>query len=74
MYVEVSHASTPLSVTSDISLSLTNALGQVIKEEVLRELQKPIEINVKDLQEGIYFLQIKSEGKILVNKKFVKEK
>jgi hypothetical protein len=74
LYVEVSHASTPLSVTSDISLSLTNALGQVIKEEVLRELQKPIEINVKDLQEGIYFLQIKSEGKILVNKKFVKEK
>jgi hypothetical protein len=63
-------------VTSETptSFSLTNALGQVIKEELLRELQQPIEINVKDLQEGIYFIQIKSEGKILVNKKFVKEK
>jgi hypothetical protein len=83
LYVEVSHAERSRSVTSETStsclggrqaLSLTNALGQVIKEEVLRELQKPIEINVKDLQEGIYFLQIKSEGKILVNKKFVIER
>jgi hypothetical protein len=76
LFVEVSHASTPLSVTSETptSFSLTNALGQVIKEDILRDPQQPIEINVKDLQEGIYFLQIKSEGKILVNKKFVIER
>ena len=76
LYVEVSHAERSRSVTSETptSFSLTNALGQVIKEELLRELQQPIEINVKDLQEGIYFIQIKSEGKILVNKKFVIER
>jgi hypothetical protein len=76
LYVEVSHAERSRSVTSETptSFSLTNALGQVIKEELLRELQQPIEVNVKDLQEGIYFIQIKSEGKILVNKKFVIER
>ncbi|MCA6435166.1 MAG: T9SS type A sorting domain-containing protein [Bacteroidetes bacterium] len=76
LYVENSHAERSRSVTSETrtSFSLTNALGQVIKEELLLELQQPIEINVKDLQEGIYFLQIKSEGKILVNKKFVIER
>jgi hypothetical protein len=74
LYVEVSHAERSRNVTSETSLSLTNALGQVLREEVLRQAQQPIEINVKDLQEGIYFIQIKSEGKILVNKKFVIER
>jgi hypothetical protein len=57
-------------------LSLTNALGQIVKEEELTHNNTDgyrKEINVKDLQDGIYFLQIKSEGKILANKKFVIE-
>jgi hypothetical protein len=78
LYVEVSHASTPLSVTSDISLSLTNALGQVIREEALRQAQQPIEINVKDIPNGVYFIKVSlpagkagNKNGVEINKKFV---
>jgi hypothetical protein len=80
LYVEVSHASTPLSVTSDISLSLTNALGQVIREEALRQAQQPIEINVKDIPNGVYFIKVSlpagkagNKNGVEINKKFVVE-
>lgn len=56
----------------EATIEILNTLGQLIREEDL--IQNKKEINVKDLPEGIYFLQIKREGKVLINKKFVVER
>jgi hypothetical protein len=64
LYVEVSHASTPLSVT--------NALGQLIIEEEL--IQNKKEIDVSKLPNGIYFLKVKYKNGTELNKKFVIER
>jgi hypothetical protein len=64
LYVEVSHASTPLSVT--------NALGQLIIEEELVQNKK--EIDVSKLPNGIYFLKVKYKNGTELNKKFVIER
>ncbi|MCA6438089.1 MAG: T9SS type A sorting domain-containing protein, partial [Bacteroidetes bacterium] len=80
LYVEVSHASTPLSVTSETSttclggrqaLSVTNALGQLIIEEELVQNKK--EIDISKLPNGVYFLKVKNKNGIEINRKFIIE-
>ncbi|MFN7912949.1 MAG: T9SS type A sorting domain-containing protein [Bacteroidota bacterium] len=63
LYVEVSHASTPLSVT--------NALGQLIIEEELVQNKK--EIDISKLPNGVYFLKVKNKNGIEINRKFIIE-
>ncbi len=63
LYVEVSHTSTPLSVT--------NALGQLIIEEELVQNKK--EIDISKLPNGVYFLKVKNKNGIEINRKFIIE-
>ncbi len=52
-------------------LEIINTLGQsVLKSKALSYLT---EIDVSDLQNGIYFLQVFNQNKLLVTEKFVKE-
>ena len=48
-----------------------NMLGEIVQEEKLK-WSNDININIKNLCAGIYFLQLKSESGSVV-KKFVKE-
>jgi hypothetical protein len=57
--------------SSNIQLKLTNVLGQLIKEETLKfEKQN---INLADLKNGIYFLQVFDNKKLIGTTKIVKE-
>ncbi len=57
--------------SSNILLKLTNVLGQLIKEETLKfEKQN---INLVDLRNGIYFLQVYDNEKLIGTRKIVKE-
>jgi hypothetical protein len=57
------HISTSLNTTEKLKIKMYNSLGQMIKEEVLRQAQQPdgsciAEINTKDLENGVYVLSL----------------
>ena len=61
----------PANHASIHSFELFNIQGQVIKSEVVNQLQK-LNINVVDLQSGIYFISIKDQDGSFYSKKFNK--
>jgi hypothetical protein len=58
-------------INSHVKLSLYNALGELIREEDLVFENNEVKLNTKDLQNGIYFLNITTEQNYVVKKRFV---
>lgn len=52
-------------------LFITNNLGQTIKEENIKFIQNKNSINIKDLSEGVYLLNLKSNNTETISKRFV---
>ena len=69
-YVTISIA---MEQKDDVNVKLYNSLGQILKEDVLREQTGRIkhELDLRDLEKGFYMLQVMI-GSEKVNKKVIK--
>lgn len=64
-----------LAETKNVSIDIKNVLGQTVKiisNSEFRKGNNKIEIELSDLINGVYFVQLESENK-RSNKKFIKE-
>jgi PKD repeat protein len=59
--------------TTKMSYRVTNLMGQLIFEKPIEKGSEQQTVEVKDLTEGLYFLHIVSEGKVVAIEKFVKQ-
>lgn len=57
------------TVNNDSEFLICNAIGQAVKAVEVTELGKSIDVS--DLNSGIYFLQVRHEGVLVRNEKFV---
>ncbi len=60
-----------LMVNETHNITITNTLGQVVLQHKLNNQQTTI--NVQQLQNGIYFIELRQKEKLVATKKFVKE-
>ena len=60
--------STTLDVTHDLKVKLTDVLGREIKQMEYKD-----EIDISDIEKGIYFLNLYKDKRLLTSKKIVKE-
>ncbi len=59
-----------LNTTQNVSLTMSNALGQVIyqSEQKLAEGNSKLNLSIKDQQAGIYFMQVKTDKGLTVKR------
>jgi len=63
----------PLQYMNDFNLiEIYNTLGELVYSQKIHSLQNQITINLSDLSEGIYFLEILQKNKLLQNKIIIK--
>lgn len=63
-----------LPVAGDASVSVYNLLGQEVMNQVLNSVQGQAVLSVSDLTEGIYFCNLKVNGRAVKTEKFVVKK
>jgi hypothetical protein len=54
--------------------NIVNSLGEIILEGRLNFSSKSYSIDVSNISSGIYFLQIRGENGLVINKRFIIEK
>jgi len=59
------------SLNGNVELTVSNALGQIVKREKLSNQNTALDIN--NLENGIYFIQILSENKTISTQKIIKQ-
>ncbi|MDI3545768.1 MAG: polyhydroxybutyrate depolymerase [Rikenellaceae bacterium] len=63
----------PLQYMNDFNLiEIYNTLGELVYSQKIHSLQNQITINLSDLSEGIYFLEILQQNKLFLNKIIIK--
>jgi len=63
----------PLQYMNDFNLiKIYNTLGELVYSQKINSLQNQITINLSDLSEGIYFLEILQQNKLFQNKIIIK--
>lgn len=63
----------PLQYMNDFNLiEIYNTLGELVYSQKIHSLQNQITINLSDLSEGIYFLEILQQNKLFQNKIIIK--
>jgi hypothetical protein len=68
------HFNYQLPATGNVSVSVYNLLGQEVLSQQLEALQGQAVLSVADLTEGIYFCNLKVDGRAVRTEKFVVEK
>jgi len=68
------HFNYQLPATGNVSVSVYNLLGQEVLSQQLDALQGQAVLSVADLTEGIYFCNLKVDGRAVKTEKFVVEK
>lgn len=56
---------------SNKEVKITNILGSVVKSQSINKLESNAVINTQDLEDGVYFVQLLSNGKIESNKRVI---
>ncbi|MCW3085269.1 MAG: hypothetical protein JWP12_2635 [Bacteroidetes bacterium] len=60
------------AINENTIIQIKNTLGQTIKTAQLSKGNKQLEMDIRDLAQGFYFIQLQNEGQLL-SKKFIKQ-
>ncbi len=73
MYPNPTNALLTVEIENGTKLNIVNVLGQLVKEEDINTVDKNKNIDIRNLQNGIYFLQVFDNEKLIGTAKIVKE-
>ena len=71
-FLEISFLSDDFLNNKYITVNISNALGQIVKQTILITKQTT-QLNIKELLGGVYFLQVFNKEKLIATQKIIKE-